>query len=148
MAEPRPSTGVVRLWNHDEGWGVIDSPDTPGGCWIHTTTTSTRRHAGLEPGRGVRFTFERLPGQGVQDGYDYVARDAWYVGDEPHRRPPAAPGAYRTALTITWDDGQVTDSPEPIVAPMEGGSWLRRAGTMDVWGDMACVWVGKNVRAL
>jgi CspA family cold shock protein len=25
----------VRLWHREEGWGIIDSPDTPGGCWAN-----------------------------------------------------------------------------------------------------------------
>jgi len=29
------STGTVRFWHRDEGFGVNDSPDTPGGCWAH-----------------------------------------------------------------------------------------------------------------
>ncbi|MDF2897839.1 MAG: hypothetical protein K0Q46_4625, partial [Rhodococcus erythropolis] len=28
-----PAIGVVTTWNGEEGWGVIDSADTPGGCW-------------------------------------------------------------------------------------------------------------------
>ncbi|ROO52320.1 hypothetical protein EDC02_7242 [Micromonospora sp. Llam0] len=27
--------GVIRSWNVDEGWGVIDSAETPGDCWAH-----------------------------------------------------------------------------------------------------------------
>lgn len=27
------TTGSVRSWFGEEGWGVIDSPETPGGCW-------------------------------------------------------------------------------------------------------------------
>ncbi|MBP2412464.1 cold shock CspA family protein [Arthrobacter stackebrandtii] len=29
------TTGTVRLWNDEEGWGVIDSDATPGGSWAH-----------------------------------------------------------------------------------------------------------------
>ncbi|WP_157951337.1 hypothetical protein [Rhodococcus opacus] len=51
------------------------------------------------------YEWERLPGKGVQDGFDFVATDAWYVGDEPYRRPQGpSTGAYRTSLTITLDD--------------------------------------------
>ncbi len=32
MFELYLSTGTVRKWQEDEGWGVIDSPHTPGGC--------------------------------------------------------------------------------------------------------------------
>ncbi|MBB3036930.1 cold shock domain-containing protein [Hoyosella altamirensis] len=104
-----PSVGIVRTWNVEAGWGVIDSADTPGGCWIHISTPSTVQHRGLDAGRSVYFEWERLPGTGIQDGYHYVATDAWYVGDEPFRRPKKAhpPGAYRTSLTITYDDGTV-----------------------------------------
>ncbi|MFC9763402.1 hypothetical protein [Rhodococcus jostii] len=100
-----PSIGTMRTWNHDEGWGVIDSSETPGGCWIHATTPSTKTRTGLDPGRQVYFEWERLPGKGVQDGFDFVATDAWYVGDEPYRRPQGpSTGAYSTSLMITLDD--------------------------------------------
>lgn len=35
MLEPVSSIGTVRVWHGEEGWGVIDSADTPGGCWTH-----------------------------------------------------------------------------------------------------------------
>jgi cold shock CspA family protein len=25
----------VHAFDADEGWGVIDGPDVPGGCWVH-----------------------------------------------------------------------------------------------------------------
>lgn len=28
------SVGTVRVWHTEEGWGVVDCPDTPGGCWV------------------------------------------------------------------------------------------------------------------
>jgi len=28
-------TGTVREYDADEGWGVIDAPSVPGGCWVH-----------------------------------------------------------------------------------------------------------------
>jgi len=33
MANSGAATGTVRLWMDDEGWGVIDLPDQPRGCW-------------------------------------------------------------------------------------------------------------------
>lgn len=43
---------------------------------------------------------------GSSGRYDFVAWDAWYVGDEPYRRPqgPPSTGAFSTSLTITFDD--------------------------------------------
>ncbi|GAA1478826.1 hypothetical protein GCM10009623_32720 [Nocardioides aestuarii] len=26
---------TVREWNAEQGWGVLDSAETPGGCWAH-----------------------------------------------------------------------------------------------------------------
>jgi CspA family cold shock protein len=38
--------GVVREWNAEEGWGVVDSDETPGGCWVHFSHIEI---AGSEP---------------------------------------------------------------------------------------------------
>ncbi len=96
------------MWNHDEGWGVIDSPDTPGGCWIHITTPSVERRAfGLEVGRHVTFMWRKMELERSQDGFSYVATDAWYVGEKPFRRRTSSygsQGGLRTSLTITFDD--------------------------------------------
>lgn len=29
------TTATVREWHGELGWGVLDSPETPGGCWAH-----------------------------------------------------------------------------------------------------------------
>ena len=50
MAEPWiTDQGVVRLWNDEDGWGVIDSVRTPGGCWAHFSVV-----AGAEPIDGAQ----------------------------------------------------------------------------------------------
>ncbi|WP_157571633.1 hypothetical protein [Nocardioides alkalitolerans] len=44
MRDLGTTSGVVRAWYDDHGWGVLGSPDTPGGCWAHhrrRTTAST-----------------------------------------------------------------------------------------------------------
>jgi len=73
----------VRIWNAEDGWGVIDSSDTPGGCWVHYSSL-------LVPGPGYR---ELVAGQAVeldyeaarQDGYDFRAVELWLAGEEPDR---------------------------------------------------------------
>ena len=35
LLEAGDRAGIVRDWYADEGWGVIDSQETPGGCWAH-----------------------------------------------------------------------------------------------------------------
>lgn len=67
----------------------------------------------------VNFTWRRVPGQGVQDGYDYVATDAWYIEEEPVRSEhPTKKGAYSSRLTIIYgeeppkfDEGPIEDPP-------------------------------------
>ena len=71
---------VVREWHEDLGWGVLDSPETPGGCWTHCAVIETRRvassHEGevneyksLSEGDVVDLGWE-TPGQ---DGFRYRA---------------------------------------------------------------------------
>ena len=58
--------GVVRLWTED-GWGDIDSPQTPGGCWalwVHVMVPGVRK---LASGQQVELEWE-VPGH---DGYDH-----------------------------------------------------------------------------
>ncbi|MFF0268583.1 cold-shock protein [Kribbella sp. NPDC004536] len=61
--------GVVRSWNDEEGWGVVDCPSTPGGCWTHFSVIDSEGFRSLPPGGPVRVEWES-PGQ---DGYDYRA---------------------------------------------------------------------------
>ncbi|MGW5257377.1 cold-shock protein [Streptomyces sp. NPDC004012] len=63
-------TATVRHWNGEEGWGVLDSPETPGGCFGHFSNQATGFRT-LSPGQQVDLTWE-APGF-KQDGYDYRA---------------------------------------------------------------------------
>jgi cold shock protein len=58
------SAGTVREWSADEGFGVIDSADTPGGCWAHFSMIVMDGYRSLTAGQRVSFTFERA----CQDG--------------------------------------------------------------------------------
>jgi CspA family cold shock protein len=63
-------TGVVRYFDDQDGVGVIDSPDTPGGCWCHYSNVDIPGRKTLFAGQSVRFTFE----EGVeQDGFVFRA---------------------------------------------------------------------------
>ena len=96
------SEGTVREWRADDGWGVIDSVDTPGGCWAHFSAIVSEGYRALEPGDHVAFSYE-TPGQ---DGYDYRAVRVWPPGASPEAPPQPARGepsaAYRSSLTIRW----------------------------------------------
>jgi CspA family cold shock protein len=104
-----PSDGTVREWSDDQGWGVIDSADTPGGCWVHFSNIVSDEYRSLTPGDRVPFTHEARG----QDGFGYRAILVWAPGTKPGapQRPqrqddPSA--AYRSSLTIRWSDGSVT----------------------------------------
>jgi CspA family cold shock protein len=104
------SKGTVREWDDDHGLGVIDSADTPGGCWVHFSHIVTDGMGSLRPGDQVTFTHEALP----QDGFSYRAALVWPPGVKPGT-PPRAPrqdgpsSAYQSRLTIRWSDGTVTE---------------------------------------
>ncbi|MEH6796047.1 MAG: hypothetical protein V7694_18115 [Rhodococcus sp. (in: high G+C Gram-positive bacteria)] len=59
------SRGRVRRYAVDEGWGIIDSDDTPGGCLIQVLNIHTPSGT-LNAGDEVDFEWEPLP-QGVEE---------------------------------------------------------------------------------
>ncbi|MGU3435920.1 hypothetical protein ACNHUS_23220 [Actinomycetes bacterium M1A6_2h] len=77
------STGIVSAWHNDEGWGVIDSPQTPGGCRTYYSALHPDEVIdappgnaysigggihGLDVGEHVDFEWEPV---GDQDGYTF-----------------------------------------------------------------------------
>jgi len=93
---------VVRDFDAAAGWGVIDAPDVPGGCWVHFSAIATDGYRSLTPGQRVTFRAER----GEQDGFDHRAVKVWTGDVEPpddpvdHRRSPA----YGSSLRLTFPD--------------------------------------------
>lgn len=67
--------GIVRWFDGEEGWGVIDSPEVPGGCFVHFSNIVGAGYRKLDDGQNVVFTFE-APGF-KQDGYDFRAQQVW-----------------------------------------------------------------------
>lgn len=64
-------TATVREWSDEEGWGVLDSPQIPGGCFGHFADIHAPGFRTLSPGQRVDLIWE-APGF-KQDGYDYRA---------------------------------------------------------------------------
>jgi cold shock CspA family protein len=114
------SAGTVRVWYRDEGWGVIDSPDTPGGCWagfgqiwndyevpecgpgdVLEIETYGGIHE-LSEGQTVDFEWERTSAPGGQDGYSFRATTVRPYGSRPPRRVirqyRAGPTGYRLEM--------------------------------------------------
>jgi CspA family cold shock protein len=94
--------GIVRLWYDDEGWGIVDSDETPGGCWVHYSHLAMPGYRALQAGQAVEFDWEMA----AQDGYSFRATRAWPAGTAPRPlAPPAATGpAYTSGLSVLFDD--------------------------------------------
>jgi len=92
---------TVRSWDDEQGWGVLESDTTPGGCWTHWSVLDFDGYRARSCGQKVRLKAES-PGQ---DGFPWRAIRVRLDG-----RAPAAPtetdvgGAYTSSLTVTWDD--------------------------------------------
>ncbi|WP_329526265.1 cold-shock protein [Streptomyces sp. NBC_01462] len=59
----------VRVWHEEEGWGVIDSEETPGGCWVHFSAIEMSGFHFLSVGDHVTLEWEA----GEQDGFQFRA---------------------------------------------------------------------------
>jgi CspA family cold shock protein len=94
--------GTVVVWHDEDGWGVVECAETPGGCFIHFSAVAVPGVRALAVGQAVHLEHERAD----QDGYRFRAVRAWPRGVEPHD-PAVDEGpssAYRSTLTVTWDD--------------------------------------------
>jgi CspA family cold shock protein len=89
--------GTVRDWFAEEGWGVIDSPATPGGCFTHFSAIQMDGYRQLTPGQTV-WIDPRQPGQDGCAWTTSLVRLDGTVHDTP--RPN---WGYRSTLTIDFD---------------------------------------------
>ena len=91
----------MRVWHEDEGWGVLDSAETPGGCWAHYSHIAMDGYKSATAGDVVALEYEAAE----QDGFSYRAVRLWPAGTDPVDTRPSPPGAaYRSTLTISFDD--------------------------------------------
>jgi cold shock protein len=101
------SRGEVRVWHAEEGWGVLDSAATPGGCWAHFSAVLVPGYRALDTGGAVEFTFEAAE----QDGYAFRAVEVWPADQVPVRSGDVASGAspaYHSTSTLTFDSEDET----------------------------------------
>ncbi|CAJ62888.1 hypothetical protein FRAAL4246 [Frankia alni ACN14a] len=71
---PAATRGVVRTYDAERGWGVIDAPEVPGGCWVHYSMIEMDGYRDLVAGRQVTFRWEPVANQ---DGYRFRALTVW-----------------------------------------------------------------------
>jgi CspA family cold shock protein len=70
---------VASRWSDDEGWGVVEGADVPGGCWVHFSVVDVPEYRTLQPGQAVLVDWEERD----QNGFTYTATRV--------SLPPAAP---------------------------------------------------------
>lgn len=67
--------GIVRIWHTNQGWGVFDSDETPGGCWAEAgAMMPTAQQQDLRGGNSVRFNWSNISDHPIE-GYEYRAHD-------------------------------------------------------------------------
>lgn len=96
-------SGVVREFHEDEGWGVIEGPAVPGGCWVHFSVIAMGGFRQLAAGQHVWFRAEAAE----QDGFRFRAVKVWTEDVEPASPPRSqrsSEGAYRSRLVLTFDE--------------------------------------------
>jgi cold shock protein len=92
--------GIVREYHADEGWGVIDGPEVPGGCWTSFAAVRADGYRALTAGRRVTFVAEPAD----QDGFPFRAVNVWPGDpDSGPAEPPASSEGYTSSLHLTYD---------------------------------------------
>src|SRR3954468_24005522 len=100
------STGTVREFHGDDGWGVIDAEEVPGGCWFLFTVLPMEGYRELTAGERVRFTFETAE----QDSYGFRATGVWPFGTDADTpvdvgvEKQSGSGTYGSRLLLMYDE--------------------------------------------
>ena len=110
------STGVVRVWHFSKGWGVFDSPDTPGGVYADAQSLRLLAVAdlndplasmGLRPGTEVEFVWSDAADDPLE-GLRYEVQQAWPIGVADRRGRYSAVAAGRGVLHHPFGPARVT----------------------------------------
>lgn len=56
---PEELVGTVASWSEEDGWGVLDSESTPGGCFASFAVVHVEGYRTLSA--GSRVTFNAIP---------------------------------------------------------------------------------------
>ena len=105
--------GLVREWHPEEGWGVLDSPETPGGCWAHFSAIDMDGYRELHAGQRISFTYNAADQDGYTWNASHINPEGVAATSPPVQGQPS--GAYRSGLSISWDDDRHPDSDAGLV---------------------------------
>lgn len=127
------TTGVVRSWSIEAMWGIIDSDETPGGCWTLFHSVAVDGFPALREGQQVEFEWEAL--DSPMHGCSFSTIRAWPAGSEPYIAPPSA-SPFSTRAWVTFPDGtarELTEADFPPVPPRIHAD--RITGIVRTWID-------------
>jgi cold shock protein len=99
----------VRQWSDEEGWGVLDSPETPGGCWVSFTALEMTGYRSLRNTEWVELDWQ----VSRADSFSFTAtrvRPLTHSLDLPISAD-AIDGAYRSELHVEYDDPGASQLP-------------------------------------
>lgn len=69
---------TLQEWYADEGWGVLSSSATPGGCWFLFDTIQGHNPDSMTVGNAYCVDYESAE----QDGYHFRATWVWPSGED------------------------------------------------------------------
>lgn len=112
------SSGLVSFWSVDEGWGVIESPDTPSGCWFQYSDLWALRYPPLTSGESIR-QFDRnrsaVVGEQVEFWWEKIQQDDYIyraVNVQPRRMPPRREIEYSVGgVVMPWPSDRFGELP-------------------------------------
>lgn len=95
--------------------GIIDSDETPGGCWTLFHSVAVEDFPALREGQQVEFEWDAL--DSPMSGCNFSTIRAWPAGSEPYVAPPPD-SPYSSRLWITFPDGtarEITEADLPTL---------------------------------
>jgi CspA family cold shock protein len=95
-----PTSGIVRDWNADEGWGVVDVDDIRGGIWVHFSAIDGRSFGYLTPGESVTVEWEEIS----HPPFPVQATRVIPEGKAGSATAGSNTGVLNSHLTIEWDE--------------------------------------------
>ncbi|MFD9662880.1 cold shock domain-containing protein [Rhodococcus sp. NPDC059968] len=127
------TTGVVRSWSIQEMHGIIDSDETPGGCWTLFHSVAVEGFPSLREGQQVEFEWDAL--DSPMHGCNFYTIRAWPSGREPYVAPPSD-SPFSSHLWLTFPDGtarEITEADRPPAPPRIHAE--RTIGIVRTWSD-------------
>lgn len=98
--------------------GIMDSDETPGGCWALFHSVAVEGFPALREGPHVEFEWDAL--DSPMHGCNFYTIHAWPSGSEPYVAPPDSP--FSSHVWLTFPDGTARELTEADLPPVPHAS--------------------------